>query len=61
MTDEKWRLALRALSHGPKHRVFNSCGNIFKLEDYGVKLFSGLSWIDADSLPDPIPVSGAYL
>jgi hypothetical protein len=41
--------------------MFNSFGNIFKLEDYGVKLFSGLSWIDADSLPDPIPVSTADL
>ena len=37
--------------------MFNSFGNIFKLEDYGVKLLGGLSWIDADSLSDLIPVS----
>jgi len=57
LLNEKWRLALRALRHGPEHRVFNGSCNILKIKNDTVKLLGGLSWIDADSLSDMIPVS----
>ena len=52
---------LCARRHFSKHRMLNGAKNIFRLEDYSVKLLIGLSWIDADCFPNPIQIGSTNL